>query len=73
MKIKNLLPMMMIGAAMAAITLGTGCKKENSNTDENFSAEAQDIGQSEDISTSIDNMVAEAFNSKSSKIGRAHV
>ncbi len=68
MKIKNLFPMMMLGAALVSMTLGTGCKKEHESTDENFSAEAQDIGQSEDISTSVDNIVAEAFNSKSGNV-----
>jgi len=65
MKSKNLFPMMMIGAALVSMTLGTGCKKEKDSSDENFSVEAQDISQSEDLSTSIDNMVAEAFNSGS--------
>ncbi|MCX6275758.1 MAG: hypothetical protein NTV09_11190 [Bacteroidetes bacterium] len=68
MKIKNLFPMMMLGAALVSMTLGTGCKKEKESSDENFSAEAQDIGQSEDISTSVDNVVAEAFNSKSGNV-----
>jgi hypothetical protein len=65
MKSKNLFPMMMIGAALVSMTLGTGCKKEKDNSDEDFSSEAQDIGQSEDISTSIDNTITEAFNTSS--------
>ena len=68
MKSKNLFSMFMIGAALASMTLGSGCKKEKETSDENFSAEAQDIGQSEDINTSVDNAVAEAFNSKSGSI-----
>src|SRR5436853_102135 len=68
MKSKNLFPMMMIGAALVSMTLGTGCKKEHDSTDENFSAEAQDIGQSEDISTSVDNAVTEAFNTKGGSV-----
>jgi hypothetical protein len=68
MKIKNLFPMMMIGAALVSMTLGTGCKKEKDSAEENFTGEAQDISQSEDISTSIDNMITEAFNSRSGNI-----
>jgi len=60
--------MMIVGAGVLAITLGTGCKKEKEGSDENFSTEAQDISQSEDISTSIDNMIAEAFNSKTGNV-----
>ncbi len=56
--------MLMIGAALVSITLGTGCKKEQA-TNENYSAEAQDISQSEDVSTSVDNTVTQAFNSHS--------
>src|SRR5690349_8464843 len=68
MKLKNLFPVIMVGAGILAITLGSGCKKEKESSDENFSTEAQDISQSEDISTSIDNMVDEAFNSKSGSV-----
>ncbi|MEO8086581.1 MAG: hypothetical protein ABI763_07165 [Bacteroidota bacterium] len=68
MKIKNLFPIMMIGAALVSMTLVNGCKKEKETSDENFSAEAQDISQSEDISTSIDNLITEAFNSKSNTV-----
>ena len=68
MKLKNLFPMILAGAGIFAMTLGSGCKKENESTDEDFSAEAQDISQSEDISTSIDNMIAEAFISNSGSV-----
>ncbi len=68
MKLKNLFPMVVAGAGILALTLGSGCKKEKDNSDENFAAEAQDISQSEDISTSIDNMIAEAFNSNGGNI-----
>ena len=68
MKTKNFFPAIVLGAALISLTLGTGCKKEKESTDENFSAEAQDISQSEDISTSIDNMVTEAFNSRSGSV-----
>ena len=68
MKLKNLIPIMLAGAGILAITLGSGCKKEKDSADENFAAEAQDISQSEDISTSIDNMIAEAFNSASGTV-----
>jgi len=68
MKIKNLFPVIISGAVIFAMTIGSGCKKEKEGIDENFAAEAQDIGQSEDISTSIDNMIAEAFNSSSGTI-----
>src|SRR5690349_3864010 len=67
MKLKNLFSIMAV-TGMLALTLGSGCKKEKESNDENFAAEAQDISQSEDISTSIDNMIAEAFNSSSGTI-----
>ena len=59
---------MMIGAALASMTLVSSCKKEKESSDEDFATEAQDIGQSEDISTSIDNVITEAFNSKTSNL-----
>ncbi len=68
MKTKNLIPVLMIGLALITLSLGTGCKKESGSADENFSPEAQDISQSEDISTTIDNFVAEVFNSPNGNV-----
>src|SRR5436309_1922220 len=61
MKTKNFIPIMMIATALTSLTFVAGCKKDKDNSETDFQSEAQDIGQTEEISTSLDNTVAEAF------------
>jgi hypothetical protein len=67
MKTTNLLPKLLVSAAVLSFSLLSSCKKETTTTrDEEFSGEAQNIAQSEDLSNSIDNTVAESFQSNPS-------
>jgi hypothetical protein len=43
---------------MAAFTFG--CKKDSENTQDDFSSTAEDIGQAENVSSDVDNMVSQA-------------
>ena len=67
MRIQNFFATTLTGAALFTSILFSGCKKEK-NTDEDYATEAQDMSQSEDMSTSIDNTITEAFGLGSSTI-----
>lgn len=65
-KTKNLLSLLTIGIAVSAMTMMSGCRKENNNLSDNkddFSSSAADLGQTENIYSDVDNMVAQASTS----------
>ena len=61
-KKKNLLTLLTAGIAVSALLLTGGCKKDSNLSDnkDDFSNSAADMGQSENIYSDVDNMVAQA-------------
>jgi hypothetical protein len=55
---KHLFPSLLIGITVTLFALSTGCKKDE-NDNEDFKTTAEDIGQSESVSSDVDNITSE--------------